>query len=83
MKESVSKGSCAKIIVWSIVVQKGTNILFFYILEYGAEFGAECSAESGAKRYFINRTCCWILPYKSAKMFNSVNEVISFNLELT
>ena len=33
----------------SIVVQKGTNILIFYIFEYGAEYGAECSAESGAK----------------------------------
>ena len=33
----------------SIVVQKGTNILIFYIFEYGAEYGAECSAESDAK----------------------------------
>ena len=40
---------CVKLIVWSIVAQKGTNILFFYILEYGAEYVAECSAESGAK----------------------------------
>ena len=37
--------SCVKIFLWSIVAQKGTNILIFYILKYGAE----CSAESGAK----------------------------------
>ena len=42
---------CVKLILWSIVAQKGTNILFFYISESGAEYGAECSAESGA--YFI------------------------------
>ena len=41
--------SCLKIIVWSIVFQGHTNILTFYILEYGAEYSAECSAESGAK----------------------------------
>ena len=41
--------SCVKIILWSIVVQKGTNTVIFYIFEYGAEYGAECSAESGAK----------------------------------
>ena len=40
---------CVKLIVWSIAAQKGTNILFFYIFEYGADHGAECSAESGAK----------------------------------
>ena len=40
---------CVKLILWSIVVQKGTNILIFYIFEYGAEYGAECSAESDAK----------------------------------
>ena len=33
--------SCVKIIVWSIVVKKGTNTLFFYIFKYGVE----CSAE--------------------------------------
>ena len=43
------KGSCVTIIMWSILVQKCTNILIFYILEYGAEYGAECSAESCAK----------------------------------
>ena len=43
------KESCVKIFLWSIVAQKGTNILIFYIFEYGAEYGAECSAESGAK----------------------------------
>ena len=41
---------CVKLILWSIVAQKGANILIFYIFEYGAE----CSAESGAKCYFIN-----------------------------
>ena len=40
---------CVKLILWSIVAQKGTNILIFYIFEYGAEYGAECSAESGAE----------------------------------
>ena len=40
---------CVKFILWLIVAQKGTNILIFYIFEYGAEYGAECSAESGAK----------------------------------
>ena len=47
--KDVSKVSCVKIFLWSIVAQKGTNILIFYIFEYGAEYGAECSAESGAK----------------------------------
>ena len=40
---------CLKLILWSIVGQKSTNILIFYIFEYCAEYGAECSAESGAK----------------------------------
>ena len=40
---------CVKLILWSIVPQKGTNILIFHIFEYGAEYGAKCSAESGAK----------------------------------
>ena len=40
---------CVKLILWSIVAQKGTNILIFHIFEYGAEYGAECSAESGAR----------------------------------
>ena len=40
---------CVKLVLWSIVAQKGTNIQIFYIFEYGAEYGAECSAESGAK----------------------------------
>ena len=43
------KLSCVKIFLLSIVAQKGTNILIFYIFKYGAEYGAECSAESGAK----------------------------------
>ena len=34
------------LIMWSIVAQESTNILFFYIFEYGAE--------SGAKQYFIH-----------------------------
>ena len=38
---------CVKLILWSIVAQKGTDILIFRIFEYGAESGAECSAESG------------------------------------
>ena len=39
------KVSAVKMIAWSVVVQKGTNTVIFYIFEYGAE----CSAESGAK----------------------------------
>ena len=35
------KVSCLKLVAWSIVAQKGTNILSFYIFEYGAEYGAE------------------------------------------
>ena len=45
--------SCIKLLVWSNVAQRGTNIPIFYIFEYGAEYdaeyGAECSAESVAK----------------------------------
>ena len=48
MKEEC-KVFCVKLVLWSIVSQKGTNILIFYIFESGAEYGAECSAESGAK----------------------------------
>ena len=40
---------CVKLILWSVVAQKGINILIFYSFEYGAEYGAKCSAESGAK----------------------------------
>ena len=40
---------CLKLILWSVIAQKGTNILLFYIFEYGAEYGTECCAESGAK----------------------------------
>ena len=36
---------CVKPILWSIVAQKGTNMLSSYISEYGAE----CSAESSVK----------------------------------
>ena len=39
--KEVCKLSCVKILLWSIVAQKGTNILTFYLLEYGAESGAE------------------------------------------
>ena len=46
--------SCLKLVTWSVVAQKSTNVLTFYIFEYGAEYGAECSAEYGAKYYFIN-----------------------------
>ena len=35
--------SCVKLAVWSIVAQKGTDILIFYIFESGAEYRAECS----------------------------------------
>ena len=45
------KVSYAEIILWSIVVQEGTNLLNFYIFEYGAE----SSGESDAKQYFINK----------------------------
>ena len=38
-----------RLVLWSIVTQKGTNILIFYIFVYGAEYGVECSAESGAE----------------------------------
>ena len=40
---------CVKLVVWLIVAQKSTNILTFYIFEYGAEYGAECSAGYGSK----------------------------------
>ena len=36
------KGSIAYYYL-SIVAQKGSNMLFFYIFKYGAEYGAECS----------------------------------------
>ena len=48
MKEEC-KGFCVKLVLWLIVAQKGTNILIFYIFEYGAGYGGECSVESGAK----------------------------------
>ena len=48
MKEKC-KVSYVKLAVWSIVAPKDTNILIFYIFEYGAEYGAERSAESGVK----------------------------------
>ena len=48
MKEEC-KASCVKLVMWSIIAQKGTNILIFYIFEYGAEYDSEWSAESGAK----------------------------------
>ena len=40
MKEEC-KMSCVKLFVWSIVAQKNTKILIFYIFEYGAESGAK------------------------------------------
>ena len=48
MKEEC-KVSYVKLIMWSIVARKSSNILIFYIFEYRARYGAECSAESGAK----------------------------------
>ena len=45
--------SCVKLVVWSTDAQKGTNILIFYIFEYGAANGAESSAESVAKWCFM------------------------------
>ena len=48
MKEQC-KVFCVKLVLWSVFAQIGTNILIFYIFEFGAEYGAECSAESGAK----------------------------------
>ena len=48
MKEEC-KAFCVKLVLRSIVTQKGTNILTFYIFDTGAEYRAECSAESGAK----------------------------------
>ena len=47
MKEEC-KVSFVKLVMWSIVAQKSSNILIFYIFEYRAKYGAECSAESGA-----------------------------------
>ena len=44
MKEEC-KAFCVKLFLWSIVTQKGTNILTFYIFDTGAEY----SADSGAK----------------------------------
>ena len=41
--------SRVKLVLWSIVAQKGTDILIFCIFEYGAEYGAECSAECSAE----------------------------------
>ena len=40
MKEEC-KAFCVKLFLWSIVAQKGTNILTFYIFESVAESGAE------------------------------------------
>ena len=46
--KELCKLSCVRIFLFPVVAQKGTNILIFYIFEYGTE----CSAESGAKYYF-------------------------------
>ena len=48
MKEEC-KVFCGKLVFWSILIQKGTNILIFHIFKSGAEYCIECSAESGAK----------------------------------
>ena len=58
---------CVKSILWSIVAQKGTNILIFYIFECGAEYGAECSAESGGKYYFIKKAALKNLAISTGK----------------
>ena len=42
MKEEC-KMSLVKLTVWSIVAQKSTKILFFYIFDYGVECGSESS----------------------------------------
>ena len=47
MKERYAVSS-VKVIMWSVVVNKVTNTLIFYIFEHGAEYGAEGTAESGA-----------------------------------
>ena len=44
MKEEC-KVFCIKLVLWSILSHKGTNILVFYIFESVVEYGAE----SGAK----------------------------------
>ena len=46
MKEEC-KVSCVQLVASSIVAQKGSNMLFFYIFEYGSEYGAECSVLNG------------------------------------
>ena len=48
MKEE-RKVFCVKLVLWSMLAQKGTNILIFYIFKSGAEYCVECSAEPGAK----------------------------------
>ena len=37
--------SCVKLAVWSIVAQKGTDILIFYIFEYVAEGSRTIASE--------------------------------------
>ena len=37
--------SCVKLVVWSIVAQKGTDILIFYIFEYVAEGSRTIASE--------------------------------------
>ena len=44
MKEE-GKVFCVKLVLWSILSRKGTNMLIFDIFEYGAAYGPE----SGAK----------------------------------
>ena len=38
-----------QLVEWSVVAQKGANILIFHVFEYGAEYGAECSSKPGTK----------------------------------
>ena len=37
--------SCVKLVVWSIVAQKGTDILIFYIFEYVAKGSRTIASE--------------------------------------
>ena len=41
--------SFVNLFVWSIVAEKTTNILIFYICNYGGEYGAESNTEHGGK----------------------------------
>ena len=38
-----------QLVEWSVVAQKGANILIFHVFEYGAKYGAECRSKPGTK----------------------------------